>query len=312
MTHSPLDASDCERVCCNLCGADDAFVRFPSTLPNGEHDDWRAYACTSNGYGRHGPIAQCRRCGLVYAVPRPSTQAVLETYTAVEDPLYQEEREGRVLTFEHHLRPLERFTGPPAQRRLLDVGAYTGVFVEIATRHGWNAWGVEPSAWAVEQSRQRGLNMVSGTLETAGLDDNSFDVITLWDVIEHLTDPQSTLQEAWRILTPGGALIVHTIDMDSAFARALGPRWPWLMEMHLYYFSRRTLRAMLEQTSFEVAWMGAQGRYLRAGYLANRLAALFAPLGRPVEWLVTTLQARQIPLHVNLGDLFTVYARKPH
>lgn len=300
-----------EAVGCNLCNGTDYTLRFPSTLPQGEHDDWRAYACTSSGYGRHGPIVQCRHCGLVYASPRPSMREVLDTYEAVQDPLYVEEREGRVLTFERHLRPLEKFTGPPEKRALLDVGAYTGVFVEIAARHGWDAWGVEPSQWAVGQARARGLHMIQGTLETAGLSDATFRVVTMWDVIEHLTDPQTTLREAWRVLAPGGVLVVHTIDIDSLFARALGGRWPWLMEMHLYYFSRCTLRALLERAGFEVAWMGAQGRYLRAGYLANRLAALFPVLGRPIEALVTALRLRRVPLPVNLGDLFTVYARKP-
>ena len=153
-----------ERVSCNLCGADDAVVRFPSTLPTAASlADSTAYRCTYSGYGVHPTIVQCRRCGLVYANPRQEETRILETYEAVQDPLYIEEREGRVLTFEHHLRPLERLTGPPNGRRLLDVGAYTGVFVEIAARHGWDAWGVEPSHWAVQEARKRGLQVVQGT-----------------------------------------------------------------------------------------------------------------------------------------------------
>ncbi len=305
MTTAPLEA-----VRCTLCGADDARLRFPSTLPAGEHDDWHAYACTSSGYGRHGPIVECNHCGLVYASPRPAPHDVLDTYQAVEDPLYLEERAGRILTFEHHLRPLERFTERPNGRRLLDVGAHIGVFVEIAGQHGWDAWGVEPSRWAVEQARERGLQMHQGTLEAAGIPSEHYSVVTLWDVIEHLTDPRATVAEAHRVLQPGGLLVVHTIDIDSLFARLMGPRWPWLMEMHLYYFSRRTLRALLEQAGFEILWERAQGRYLRAGYLANRLAAFLPPVGRPVEWLITRLGLRGLPLRINLGDLFTVYARK--
>jgi 2-polyprenyl-3-methyl-5-hydroxy-6-metoxy-1,4-benzoquinol methylase len=299
-----------EHVRCNLCGVDDAVVRYPSTTHRERSSDWRAFRCTYNGYGRHHTIVQCQHCGLVYTDPRPDVHDIIETYQAVEDPLYVEERGGRVLTFEHHLKPLEQLTGRPSGRALLDVGCYTGVFVEIAARHGWAAWGVEPSRWAVEHAQAQGLHVVQGTLETADLPEAYFDVVTMWDVIEHLTDPRRAIQETHRLLKPGGLIVVHTIDIESLFARLLGTRWPWLMEMHIYYFSRRTLRAMLEQCGFQVLSDRPQGRFLRLGYLTNRVSSLVPAIGRPSEWLVTKLGLRGLAVPVNLGDLFTAYARK--
>jgi ubiquinone/menaquinone biosynthesis C-methylase UbiE len=302
-----------EHVCCNLCGADDTALRYPSTLKQGsdrQESGWHAFRCTHSGYGTHPPIVQCRQCGLVYTDPRPDGDDILETYRAVEDPLYIEEREGRVLTFEHHLKPLERLTGEPNGRPLLDVGAYTGVFVEIAAQHGWDAWGVEPSSWAVERARSRGLQMVQGTLETADLPNDHFHVVTMWDVIEHLTNPREALRQARCLLAPNGLLVVHTIDIESLFARLMGSRWPWLMEMHIYYFSRPTLRMMLESCGFRVLSDRPQGRYLRLGYLTNRVGALLPFVGRPAEWLVTRLGLRSVAVPINLGDLFTAYARK--
>jgi len=299
-----------EHVRCNLCGAQDSVVRYPSTVTQEETGDWRAFRCTHNGYGRHHTIVQCQRCGLVYTDPRPDGHEIVETYQAVEDPLYLEEREGRVLTFEHHLKPLERLTGSPNGRPLLDVGCYTGVFVEIAAHHGWDAWGVEPSRWAVGQAQSRGLHVVQGTLETAELPETYFDVVTMWDVIEHVADPRGTLEKAHRLLKPGGLAVVHTIDIESPLARLMGVRWPWLMEMHIYYFSRRTLRAMLETCGFQVLSDRPQGRYLRLGYLMNRVSALMPVVGHPAEWLVTKLGVRGLAVPVNLGDLFTAYAQK--
>jgi 2-polyprenyl-3-methyl-5-hydroxy-6-metoxy-1,4-benzoquinol methylase len=300
-----------ERVDCNLCSADNAFVRFPSTLPPARSkNDWSAYRCTHSGYGVHAPIVQCRHCGLIYTNPREDGPSIVETYEAVQDPLYVEEREGRVLTFERHLRPLERLTGPPAGRALLDVGAYTGVFLEIATRHGWEAIGVEPSRWAVEEARKQGLNVLQGTLSSVDLAAGSFDVVTMWDVIEHLTNPLEELRRAYHFLKPGGLLVAHTIDIGSPFARLMGNRWPWLMEMHLFYFTRRTLRAMLERAGFSVQGIRAQGRYLRLGYLMSRVTALAPRLGGPAERLVNRLGLRRVPVAVNLGDLCTAYARK--
>mgnify|MGYP003881417679 CR=1 FL=1 len=90
----------------------------------------------------------------------------------------------------------------------------------------------------------------------------------------------------------------------------MGARWPWLMEMHLYYFDRRTLRRMLEKAGFRVHRIFAQGRYLRLGYLMNRVGALIPWLGRPAERLVTRLGLRKVPVAINLGDLCTAYAYK--
>lgn len=300
-----------EYVHCNLCGADSTVVRHPSTIE--EHPtrgDWSAYACTHSGYGRHHTIVQCRQCGLVYTNPRLDRGDIANTYQAVEDPLYVEEREGRVLTFEHHLKPLERIAGSPGGRPLLDVGCYTGVFVEIAARHGWDAWGVEPSHWAVEQAQARGLHVVQGTLDAADLPEAFFDVVTLWDVIEHLVDPMAEVRRVWRLLKPGGLIVIHTMDITSPTARLLGRRWPFLMEMHLFYLSRKTLCAILEKAGFEVVKIHTQGRYLRLGYLTGRMKALWRLAGCIAEWIVNRLKLQGVTVAVNTLDLFTAYGRK--
>jgi 2-polyprenyl-3-methyl-5-hydroxy-6-metoxy-1,4-benzoquinol methylase len=298
-----------EYVNCNLCGHDHTRVRFASTLPEGTPpQNVEAFRCTSPGYGRHHTIVQCQHCGLLYTNPRFEGGEILDSYVAVEDPLYLEERDGRVLTFERHLRPLEKIKAPPG--KLLDVGAYTGVFVEIAAQHGWEAIGVEPSQWAVEQAREHGLHMIEGTLATSGLAEGSLDIVTMWDVIEHVADPLGEMQQAQRLLKTGGLLVVHTMDIDSLFARLMGGRWPWLMEMHIYYFSQRTLKAMLEQAGFTVVRIEPQGRYLRLGYFATRVGGFSPLLGRVLSKLFRLLRVNEMPVPLNFGDLVTAYAMR--
>jgi predicted TPR repeat methyltransferase len=247
----------------------------------------------------------------VYANPRWEGKALLEAYQAVEDDTYVAEREGRELTFTRHLRALEKVVGPAAGHRLLDVGAYIGVFVEVALAAGWDARGVEPSHWAVAVARQRGLPVVQGTQQALQVAGERFDLITMWDVIEHVADPAAELACAYELLRPGGYIAVHTMDVESLAARLLGPRWPWLMDMHIHYFSRRTLTQMLQKQGFEVVWHGAQGRYLRLGYLASRLGGVNAGVGRLAANLVWRLHLADVAVPVNFGDLFTAYARRP-
>lgn len=297
---------------CNLCGAEDAQLLFPSTLPDGATPagELESLRCTSSRYGIHPPIVRCRQCGLVYANPRIEATDLLRDYEAVVDETYLEEMAGRVLTFRRHLKPLEHLTGPANGRRILDVGCHVGIFLEIAAEHGWDAWGIEPSRWATEQAHRRGLHVINGTLVDAGFPDNSFDVVTLWDVIEHLSDPRGELQQVARVLRPGGLVCIHTMDIESPFARLMRPRWPWLMEMHLYYFSRPTLTALLRSTGLQVVDCRTQGRFLRLGYLTSRLEAFSPMLADTLGRTVGALGLGEVAVPINLGDLFTVYARK--
>ncbi len=299
-----------EDIACNLCGSRDSVLLYPSSLntPTPSSSDFR---CTSSAYGIHPPIVRCRQCGLVYANPRWDSRVVRESYNSVEDPTYLEEREGRVLTFRRNLEPFQSLVAKDSTtRRLLDVGCYVGVMVELAQEAGWEAWGVEPSTWASEQARKRGLKVITGTLCEAKLEQGFFDVVTMWDVIEHLTDPAAEIRNVRHVLKPGGVFAIHTIDIESLFARVMGRKWPWLMEMHLFYFSPRTLGKMLEKNGFRVIRSSAQGRFLHLGYLITRLE----PYSRPLAKLLLGgaerlgLAGRAIP--VNFGDLFTLYARK--
>jgi hypothetical protein len=136
-------------------------------------------------------------------------------------------------------------------------------------------------------------------------------VITMWDVIEHLDDPAAEVAKARRLLNPGGVMAIHTMDIDSLVARLMGRRWPWLMDMHVEYFSRSTLQRLLAQTDLEVIWTGVEGRYLSLGYLASRVGGLSRPLGRLVGSVIERASLNDIAIPVNFGDLFTIYARRP-
>lgn len=300
-----------EYVNCNLCGSDDTELLYPSTLAGDlSKNNAQRYRCTSRSYGLHPPIVRCKMCGLVYANPRREGGIILDNYKRVVDDTYLEERKGRVLTFRRNLRPLEELVSPADGPRLLDVGCYTGVFLGIAQGRGWEAWGVEPSRWAVREARRRGLRVAVGTLREAEFPDDFFDVVTMWDVIEHFTDPMGELREVKRILKRDGVVCIHTMNIESTFARLMGNRWPWLMEMHLYYFSPRTLAMMSERAGFQVIGSLTQGRFLRLGYLISRLEPYSRVISRGLTGLVRMLGLATVPISINLGDLFTTYARK--
>ena len=110
---------------------------------------------------------------------------------------------------------------------------------------------------------------------------------------------------------PGGWLVAHTMDISAPLARIMGPRWPWLMDMHIYYFDRRTLPAMFTANGLRVVWQGTQGRYLRLGYLATRVGGLNAGLGRLAGAVVDGLGLHEAAVPVNFGDLITCIGQRP-
>ena len=239
-------------------------------------------------------------------------EQLLKRYKEVEDPTYLQERAGRYLTFNKHIRRMQRITGEPNGRHLLDVGAYVGVFVDVAQEAGWQVEGIEPSRWAVGVARRDGLPVREGTLSSVDCSGGSYDVITFWDVVEHFEDPSGAFERAFDLLRPGGYVVLHTIDVSSLTARMMGARWPFLMEMHLVYFSRHTLRAMLEKIGFEVHSVHTAGRYLSLSYLAGRVEAAFGSrIGRILKGIVSGLRLESRAVPVNTFDLFTMYGRKP-
>jgi SAM-dependent methyltransferase len=296
-------------VHCPLCGADDYRVRIEDTMGTRVADPRVHYTCTSSAFGEHGRIVECRSCHLVYMNPRPHHEAVVENYGDVEDQEYIEEEQGRLETFAESLELVQRYR---PSGRLLDVGCHVGTFLTLAEAAGYGVAGVEPSRWGAEIARTRIDGSVHcGAIEDAPLPEGGYDVITLWDVIEHLPDPALDIRAIHAALRPGGIFAVSTMDVESLFARVAGRRWPWYMQMHLVYFSRQTLPEMLRREGFQICEVVTHVRRVRLTYLASRLDAYAPAAGRLVGRALERAGLAERTVGVSFGDIFTVVARKP-
>ncbi len=296
-------------VHCPLCGADDYRVKVEDTMGTRVADPRVHYTCTSSAFGEHGRIVECRSCHLVYMNPRPHHEAVVENYGDVEDQEYIEEEQGRLETFANSLELVQKYR---RSGQLLDVGCHVGTFLTLAEQAGFDVAGVEPSRWGAEIARTRINGSVHcGAIEDAPLPEGGYDVITLWDVIEHLPDPALDIRAIHSALRPGGVFVISTMDVESLFARAFGRRWPWYMQMHLVYFSRQTLCEMLRREGFQIAEVSTHVRRVRLTYLASRFDGYAPAVGRFANRVLERIGLAERTVGVSFGDIFTVIARKP-
>lgn len=300
---------DWRHVRCPLCRADAPRLLFPAHRGRAEAGGKLSCCCTSTGLASHGPIVACRECGMVYGDPQPIPSELLQAYRDVTDPTYLRQRRGRELTFARQLGLLHSHAQPPGF--LVDVGCYTGVFLELAARAGWRVAGLELSEWAADIAAALQVGEVHRcSLTDFRLPQASADVVTAWDVIEHLTDPTGDLAHVAELLRPGGVLALSTHLIDSAAARLLGTRYPFLMDMHPVHFSGATLRRLLAEADFEILTVRAHRRTIMADYLLERvwsLLPIFRPLFRPLSkraWV------RRLPFTVLGVGLVDVIARR--
>jgi SAM-dependent methyltransferase len=238
-------------VPCIVCGSTVFKPVYPGTIDVDDMDIAR-YFGSSRVRAGHLPIVRCSQCGLLMENPRDDSTTLAEVYAAHADCVYELEYENRRRGALKQLALVSAFCPTPA--RLLDLGCANGTFVCLAQQAGWQATGLDPSRWMVERGRARcpAATFVASTLEEASFQGDVFDVITLWDVLEHVPSPLQTLQRVRSWLAPSGSLFLSVPNAASVVARLMRSRWVLLLREHLWYFSPLTMSLLLSQSGFDI------------------------------------------------------------
>lgn len=292
------------RQFCPVCYSKEIFPYKQSTFDY-QNLTREKIKITDNAYGEIWDLSRCDLCSFVFADPFPSPEFIQSLYSQIQDPLYDEEAEGRGKNFVRILNYLAKLH--PARGKLFDIGAATGILLALARERGWKTYGIETSTWAVQTAREQyGITLQEGGFETADTPGGFYTAVTMVDFIEHIPEPRAAIEKAFHMLVPGGTICLVTPNIESFAARLAGKNWWHFRPAHLGYFTRKSLAELLERAGFKIIKNRNYAWTFSAHYILSRIKGLnFILKNRQIASF-----CRKISLKLFLGDSFEIYAQK--
>lgn len=202
-------------------------------------------------------VVKCLSCGLVYTSPVVANEDLFRFFYDDDYLCYATSGSADAIreTYLCKSRFKEFQKILPEGGRYLDVGCAHGYFLDYLQKNtDWEAFGCEPNEKMAEIAAAKGLQVKASTLESAGYEDNFFDMVYMSHVLEHVPDPAATVREVYRILKPGGIFLTENPDFDSPLRPVFGKHWwGYHLPRHLTHFTHESIRAMIESSGLTVS-----------------------------------------------------------
>lgn len=200
-------------------------------------------------------LSKCQQCNFVFAYQIPSVRDLESHYEG-----YGRNDYLSPITVKRYNELLDSFEKYRKTNKILDVGAGIGYFLEVAKKRGWEVYGTEFTDDAIEICSEKGIKMQKGDLSEGMFAKESFDIITSFEVIEHLSYPSEHVQILKSFLRQGGVFYITTPNFNSLLRRHLGQNWNVIAyPEHLSYFSRKSIKYLLKQNGFRNKFVKTQG-----------------------------------------------------
>jgi len=265
-------------------------------------------------------VIRCHYCGVEFLKEFPG-KAVLEKFYKTQEYYrfwgklnwrnIKQVEQVKKATAERVLDLIEQYG---KKGKILDVGCATGTLLMVAKMRGWEIYGVEVSGDFARITRERlGDNVYQGMFEEAPFKAGSFDMVLFYDSLEHMTNPQKIVAKVFKILKPGGCLVVFTPNRESLSARIMGRNWTHYKTEHLFYFSPKSLKEFLNKEGFETVAQGGASKALNITYINSQFQTFPTPVLTPLfKLIVRYLPAPLVlkPFYLSTGEMFLVARKK--
>jgi SAM-dependent methyltransferase len=256
----------------------------------------------------HYRMVKCNACGLLRSDPIADTRLLNQLYTQSAFT-YADKVEGLKTSYGRHLAKLDQWL--KQKDSLLEVGCGNGFFLEEALRRGYTrVAGVEPSVSAVAKAKPEiRLGIICDIFRPGLFNAEQFDVICFFQTFDHLPDPCATLQEAYRILKPGGAILSINHNVEALSARIMGEKSPIIDIEHTYLYSPKTMAQIVTLGGFRVLKAGSAVNTYPTEYLVH-LLPITGGMKKTATRILQLTGLTQVHLTLHLGNLYLI-AQKP-
>lgn len=251
--------------------------------------------------GDFGEITKCKKCGLIWQLYNKEWGEIEKKYKNMNIEFYISEKTSRAHTAKKDAFEVQRFI---KKGKILDIGCSAGIFLK-ALPDKFLKFGVEPGKKSATEASitNPNANIKNTFVENVRFKEQFFDCVTLWDCIEHFKDPDKAIKIIKSWLKPGGKIFICTPNIESMAAKSLGKKWPHLIRQHSFYFSPKTLSALLLKNKIKVIKIKTYTRWFTASYLFKRIFGISIN-----SFFLKSLCNIKIP--VNLGDTFLCVGEK--
>lgn len=242
---------------------------------------------------------------MIFENPRLPSEKILEGYMHSEDGDHDSQYQMRVRSFYSAIKRNQKKL-PSKGKKVLDIGTAGGAFLEAAKDFGYDAYGLEPSVDLVERGNKRGLKIFQGTADSNGIGNQKFDLICLWDVIEHLPDPRQSLLDVLTYLEPNGTLLINFPNIGTVQAKLAGKRFWWIISVHLHHFANGTLDQLCESLGLKAVSKKRYFQILEFGYLVEIASKLGVPLASQIHKILPN-PIKRIPIPYYASQTTAIY-----
>ena len=238
---------DFETIDCRLCSSENWKPMFRK-----QHKDMEFQ------------IVRCNNCGFIFMNPMLTEEGIKKVYNSEyfhdysSSVIDEKDRKSANIFYHYLLKKIEKQTGMN-KGNLLDIGCATGLFLDSVKKAnpGWRLYGCDTSRECVELGRKGlKLNLKVGEIENCNYPENFFELVTMFEVIEHIRSPMTSLKEINRVMKKGGYLVIQTGNNDSLISKIYGKKHSYFIIYHVSYFSLKTIKMALEKNGFNVIKIG--------------------------------------------------------
>ncbi len=260
---------------------------------------------------------QCQGCGLIRTLPFPSEEQInahyLDKFVEGNYRTILQNMEMYKEQYRKYMRLIQKHIGSLAKKKILDIGCFTGEFLDLAREQGAITYGIEFQKEAATIASKKHNNRVKNCSFSEAEFDERFDVVTLFGLIEHLTVPELLLQQVAKWIVDSGLIVIQTPNTGSAFSSLLGKLWPpYTPVEHIHYFSHKNIRILLEKFDLKILQIIPHYKRLSIQYVYNMLRNFgpeFHRIFSPV-YSVLPRAIRHSKLSFYIGEMIVVAERQ--